>query len=151
MARRVRASRGSCDPSLLLFIRHFLKLWIWVEVLSKLMLPLAVFVLSHPPSPSFSAPVSSALVLLPPALSTRAPWTVGRSCGERREQLLRQRKESESRGGRDKGLKLWNSLNTDTGRNTRLEVSFTKDSRSLSRFGYSRLFQRTLSGCMETS
>lgn len=35
-----------------LFIRHNLKPWNWVEVLSKLMLPLAVFVLSHPPPPS---------------------------------------------------------------------------------------------------
>lgn len=54
--------RGRGD--LLLFIRRFLKSWNWMEVLSELMLPLAVFVLSHPPSPSSSAPVLSALFLL---------------------------------------------------------------------------------------
>lgn len=47
-----------------LFIRHNLKMWNRVEVLSKLMLPLAVYVSSHPPL-SASSQCSSVVRPLP--------------------------------------------------------------------------------------
>lgn len=54
MTRGVRAEEREVLPITFtnLFIRHNLKPWNRVEVLSQLMLPLAVFVLSHPSSPS---------------------------------------------------------------------------------------------------
>lgn len=69
-----------------LFIRHHLKSWNRVEVLSELMLPLAVLSsLILRCRPHLSAPVLSALFLLPTVLSIRGSWDVWRSCRERRE------------------------------------------------------------------
>lgn len=49
-----------------LFIGRNHKLWNWVEVLSNLTLPLAVFVLSHPPL-SPSSQCAGLVLTLPPS------------------------------------------------------------------------------------
>lgn len=100
-----------------LFIRHNLKSWNWVEVLSKLMLPLAVFVLSHPPSPSSQC--SGLVRPLPPSNRPEHQGIMGCRAelqGEREENSCYVTSKRESRGGQSEGLtrnkKLWNSVCT---------------------------------------
>lgn len=91
-----------------LFIRHNLKSWNWVEALSELTLPLAVFVLSRPPL-SPSSQCSGLVRPLPPPLRPEHRGITGcpeelQGGRERREQLLRHIIEGESRGGQYEGL-----------------------------------------------
>lgn len=121
MPRGVRAEEREVSPITFtnLFIRHNLKSWNWVEVLSKLMLPLAVFVLSHPPPPSSQC--SGLVRPLPPSRRPEHQGIMG--CreeaqriaamshpGERKQRRPVRRTEQETDSLQRCELKLWKTL-----------------------------------------
>lgn len=102
-----------------LFIRHELKSWNWVEVLSKLMLPLAVLSsLILRCRPHLSAPVLPSLFLLPTILSIRGIMgCLEKLQGEREENscyvtLRREKAEETSLKDCPETKELWNSLSS---------------------------------------
>lgn len=119
--RRVRAEEREVLPVAFtnLFIRHKLKSWNWVEVLSKLMLPLAVLSsLILRCRPHLSAPVLPSLFLLPTVLSIRGIMgCLEELQGDREESscyVTSRREKAEEASTKDcpETKELWNSLSS---------------------------------------